>query len=248
MMKRLFSLLLVFVLLFSFTGCQALDDARAAQAFYEEDGSIRWNGARYFPLTESDSVHPAFAYSVNNFVYVTEPDVPVLLSGIMGDLYGYSTDNAFLQMDNWILYCREDLFDSVQYRILNGFEYEKYGYWYYYWDDDTYEEVEGSFIFSDEQIDAVYEVIQTETPQVQSSVVSLEYDYLASVMGCSDDLLFREYLCDILYHKGTYYVVQSDENNYLIYEVPFSAASVFEEIMREQIAADSLYEDVWDEF
>lgn len=247
-MKRLFSLLLVFVLLFSLTGCQALDAARAAQAFYEEDGSIRWNGTHYLPLTEHDSVYPAFVYSADNYLHVTESDVPVLLSGIIGDMCEYSTDKAFLQLDDWTLFCREDIFDTVQYRILNGFEHEKYGYWYYRWNDETYEQEEFSFILSDEQIDAVFEVIQTQVPQEQSSVVSLDYEHLASVMGCSDDLLFREYLCDVLYLNGTYYVVQENENDYLIYEVPFDTAAVFEEILREQVAADSIYEDAWEEF
>lgn len=247
-MKRLFSLLLVLVLLLSFTGCKALDDARAAQAFYEQDGSILWNGVRYLPLPEADNVYPAFDYTASNLLHVTEPDVPVLLSAFMGDMFNYSTDKTFLQPNEWNLYCRADLFDAVQYRILNGFEYKKYGYWYYQWDDETYDYTEKSYILSDDQIDAVYEVIQTQVPQEQSSVVSLEYDHLASVMGCSDDLLFREYLCDVLYHKETYYVVQSNENNYLIYEVPFSSVSVFEEILRAQIQADESYEDEWDEF
>ena len=248
-MKRLISLLLVFVLLLSFTGCKALDDARAAQAFFEKDGSVLWNGVRYLPLPEAESIYPAFDYTANNVLHVTEPDVPVLLSAFMGSLFNYSTDKAFLKQSEWSLYCRADLFDAVQYRILNGFEYEKYGYWYYCLDkEETYEYTEKSCFLSDDQIDAVYEVIATVTPLSQPSVVSLDYDYAATLMACSDDLLFRDVFCDILYYNGTYYVVQSTENNYLIYEVPFSAVSVFEEILREQVEADRSYEAEWDEF
>ena len=114
--------------------------------------------------------------------------------------------------------------------------------------EETYEYTEKSCFLSDDQIDAVYEVIATVTPLSQPSVVSLDYDHAVMLMACSDDLLFRDILCDILYYNGTYYVVQSTENHYLIYEVPFSSVSVFEEILRAQVEADKSYEDVWDEF
>ena len=92
MKKFIRTAILVFALTvfcFSLSGCHALDTARNAQAFLNDDGTILYDGKIYKPLPAgseyAELTHSLISsYIKNNTIYITEKDVPVLLSGIVG--------------------------------------------------------------------------------------------------------------------------------------------------------------------
>ena len=137
--KRALSVLLVLMLLVSLSGCDALDMMRQAQAYYGENGEILHNGTTYKRLPEWGDLNPGYGYYDENYVNVTEPDVPVLLSGLicLEELILSNDKNFLISINDNNLYCREELYDSVCERIHQGFAAEVVCYYYYVYDEQT---------------------------------------------------------------------------------------------------------------
>ena len=112
--KKIFCILcLICLLLPLLCGCKALDEARKNQAFFDEEGNILWNGAVYKQLPKGEYFKPDTSY--DNDVYVTEPDVPVLLQDSFYKAWLIADDEGLI-LENYrdfnageeLYYCRED--------------------------------------------------------------------------------------------------------------------------------------------
>lgn len=83
--KTVLVLLAVVGMLLCLCGCTGLENMRKNQAFSRENGEILWNGAVYKALPESEYLFVDTGY-FDDTVYLTEPDVPVLLSVFFGNV------------------------------------------------------------------------------------------------------------------------------------------------------------------
>ena len=111
-MKRISVLLLLGAMVFALCGCDALDDMKAHQIFPAEDGSFIIEGVRYVQLETNNYFSPG--QTTTEDYYLTEPDVPVLLSQqfTLGRL-DITEDGRFYRdwyRDLW--FCKEDIFEE----------------------------------------------------------------------------------------------------------------------------------------
>lgn len=115
--KKLIALTGAVLLMLPLTGCRSLDEMRSKQAFWngEDRQAISFDGNSYKRL---DSCADLRLPTSVNTCYITETDVPVLLSQSMGYRASVSTDHRFISNNDHI-YAREDVFDTFQALIQN---------------------------------------------------------------------------------------------------------------------------------
>ena len=233
--KRWLVLALATVLCLSLCGCQELEDMRTAHAVWQEDGSILWNGAVYRELELSDSNQELdFTYDCIT-IYVTEPDVPVLLSEMIGDGMDICADGTLIKFYDYrndyryTLYCREDVYDEVVKKLENGVNLTTY--LYYYWDYEKQTSV--PYYLTEEQSKTIHQVLTTVIP-VPSDEFPVEDELYLYI--CDDSHRFEQdtdkWLCIA---ESRYYISSYDE----IYAVPLEYNAIFDAIWKAY--NDSIY-------
>lgn len=232
MKKTILSILLVVILCFLCCGCDALDEMRQIQAVYLEDRSIMLaDGEIYKMLPQCDELTPKFSYKSDSEIFVTEKDVPVLLSQIFGSYYYKSEDGMFISgYDNVTevsgIYCREDAFERIKKQIKGSIAYNKLGYWYY----DYTNKVETFYAVTNAKKDLIYDIITTQEKYSLYST-ALNYDYKVDIYWCSDDEYFSRYVGTIYLDEGKFYIVRG---NYY-YNVPDEDSAAFAKIINKYV-------------
>ena len=244
-LKRILVFVLAVMMLFSLCGCMALDEMRQAQAFYDESGSILWNGSTYKMLPACDYFTPECTYET--WIYVTEADVPVLLSSLFNqEELVVCTDEAILSSYYTnSYYCREDLYDSVSTRIQQGFTPDVVCYSYSAYDEETDEYTTEYYTLTQEQIDVIELIISTEEPMTMGDGWYLDYAWSVYLEECSEDMLFRRNSLDISVSGDTYYLFLYTDQGELVYAVPDGCNAIFDEIVSAYKQSDDFYYS-WD--
>ena len=259
--KKFIALVVALLLMsVSLCGCSELDDMREAQAFWTTEDSIdsiTYQGVEYKKMDVTNPPDPLYNRDDLKFIYVTESDVPVLLSQHLSeyDTFHISEDHSFIygSMYNYkiyapeaVLYCKADMYNDMMSKFNEGIEYTKYGMGYYVFDENTGDTTWDYYYFTQEQIDAVNKVLK-EVEATQDDSIDVEQSYVCQVDKISEDDYFGRYAFDIYTDfEGSYWIVQYSDALELCtcYEVPKELNDFFAEL--EKMAFQ--YENSFDEF
>lgn len=252
-MSKIFALILAIIMMcLCLSGCDELDEMRKEQAFWLESGnadSLIYNGEIYKKIEGTNLPDPLYNCSYEEQVYVTDPDVPVLLSQSYGEWLDISEDHNFMygyiygpyeteyygvyESGTESLYCKDDMYDAVSSKIASGIEYTLYGYGYYTYDeeDDFYGKFNYYYLKNDE-IKAINKVIEEVKP-TEDDMINYNYEYLLTFDKVSDDKLFGKYSYELYYNNfDGYYLADYSEalgiSTY--YKVPDSLTKTFDKI------------------
>ncbi len=238
--KRIAALTLILVQLFLLCGCNALDQMRETQAFYDV-GKINRNGVIYQLLPSCEELNPPA--DLTSIVYVTPPDVPVLLSRLLAnEQLWLSTDGNFLISlydDN--IYCRQEMHQQMSQRIREGFTPEVVCYSYETYDEETDDVSEDTYILTDEQVEVIELIISTVEPQTMGEGWWLDYDWSVALEECSADMLFRRSDLEIAVSGRTFYLLLYTDTETLAFTVPTGCNAQLEEITKA-------YLDSWESY
>lgn len=208
--KRWIAVVLVSVMCLSLCGCQNLEDMRAAHAFWQEDGSILWNGNVY-RLMSSSSEKMNILFD-NTDIWVTEKDVPVLLSETFGQSCRNSNNGAALVMyghEGAMLYCREDMYDFMTEQLQDA---ELNTYYYTCWDWENYEEQ--YYYLSEVQGNTIDRLLANsvfEDMDEDFYDFSWEDDFVVTLGKCDAEHLFaNDYMLEIARKGGKFYLITPD--------------------------------------
>lgn len=232
MLKRSLALVLVLVQLVLLCGCDALDEMRENQVFFDENGDILWNGTTYKALPYSDLLNPELDYMEQ--VYVTEADVPVLLSSMLAQYYLFaSTDGEFLvsNLAEPVYYCKASQHEALSARLLAPFEPDIVCYSYDVYDEETWEYDTQYYTLTQEQVEVIELVIEQVEPTVMGEGWSLDYDYDIWLEECSEDMLLRRNSMDIAVSGSTYYLFLYTDAQTLVFTVPDGCKAAFDGIV-----------------
>jgi len=219
-------------------GCNALDKAREKQAFYDEDGNILWNGTVYKELPQGEYFCPEIDYRSDNDVYVTKPDVPVLLQDafyeewLMADEEGVLLENyRDYDYGEYRYYCREDRYEELAARLQAPFQSDMVCYSYYVYDRENGEYVDMIYRLTDDQWGVLKKILETEEAVEVGEGWNLNYDEAVSLEECSEDMLFRREFLEVLACGSTYYLRFDDGWTTKLYRVPEDAEAHMEDIL-----------------
>lgn len=243
-LKRILVLLMVSACIFAVSGCAALDEMRQNQAFFNEDGDILWNGNSYKKLPHCDYLTVEIDYSTD--IYVTDSDVPVLLSDAFSHMRLSPTYDGILlkdyrEMDSY--YCIDTVYADLTARISAPFKPDKVCYLYSQYNEETEEFEYRYYILSQAQLDVLTLVTETTVPMVIGNGWVLNYQYPISLLECSEDMLLQRELLTIALSNGTYYILRDASEGTQAFKVPEAHTAVFEEITKDYLTAEGYYED-----
>lgn len=98
-MKKYVKIIALVLSVFTFCtilcSCDALDEMRDKQAFWQKDGSILYNGNTYVKLPVYKELNYK-AYDHESYIHITEKDVPVLLSSEFGSYRNITKDGVVI--------------------------------------------------------------------------------------------------------------------------------------------------------
>lgn len=235
--KRCIALLLVMLLALGLCGCDALDDMRKAQMQLDENGDVVFEGIRYQRLPESEFLSPE--YNGLHYIYITEPDVPVLLSHILWEaMMAISDDGNFLvDMENGVCYCREELYESVFDQIMNGFEVAAMQYDYGFYDEEEGMYQQAAYTLTQAQRAAVYEVLETIEPVAVGQDWYINGQWYLYLYECSQDGFFKKEAMELVASEDSYTLILESGDQTLAYLVPSAYKAVFEQILSPYVDA-----------
>jgi len=231
--KILALLISLIIAVFTFSGCDALDSMKARHAVRLKNGNIRHGEHEYIPLFTDKEILNS---SSQEYIYVTDEDVPVLLSSVLGEIWHSCADGRFLMADYESIsemkseaygditddsmgfyFCRSDIYDYVDDKLKNGVDFDAYCYEYLEYSDDFLETSYKQYLLTDKQKEAVDDILKSVTPEPYPEYVRPEYDEYDSVYltECTKDLIFVnnsyevERDIEIMLYKKEYYIIET---------------------------------------
>ncbi|MBQ3546952.1 MAG: hypothetical protein IJA44_00560 [Clostridia bacterium] len=225
--KKLLCLALTVLLCISLIGCNAIDEMREAQIHFNDNGNLEYDGKEYKQLPPCDAFSPNISY--NKTLYITEKDLPVLLSEQFGGRASLTEDELYINAHTYsssdgttAFFARTDIYDSIASRIEAGNYFEGFFFYYNYWVENDkigyYNQKEK--IISEEAEKAVREVITTTAPDESIDIDLLSQFAVTDLYACSNDLLFDEYSATIYKtEKFIYITAFTGLNKELVFKV-----------------------------
>lgn len=250
MKKQIKSIIIAVLILsfaFSLCGCDGLDELKASQAFKTADGNITWNNALYIKTIAAEDV-PNFSENSDSDIYVTEPDVPVLLSAFYAfveDSYYSVGYNKKLIFDYENIYCREDFIDEFNKTIKENKldNYFSYNFDYYESDDAS------MVLFKEEENEKIKNIFSSKKIKNKKLFQNLVYegDNISEFGKCSKDKILCETENVIIRYESNlyiapidfYYVDDFDDidhtqvKNLFCYKVPEEYRYIFQDLVNK---------------
>ena len=241
-MKKFVVLLVVIGMLFCLSGCSGLEELRKQQAFVGENGEILWNGNVYKALPGNEYMYVEF--DNEGAVYLTAPDVPVLLSVICMEQFLMPSEDGVLlsEIEPGTYYCREDRYEDILSRMQEEFVPDVVCYSYKEYPETEY------YTLTKEQVETIDLVLQNTEPTVLGDGMYMEWDYFVDLQAYSADRLFCRDSTDISDSGTTYYLHQYTDEQEQVFTVPEAYSQVFAEITRAYIEEMAAYEAEMEEF
>ena len=210
----------------TFTACNPVPEMRAYHATWNEDSSISYNGKTYVKLPRCDNFSPLYGPPYPS-VWVTDADVPVLLSESMGTPFYLSVNGDFLLQrgDDSNIYCVSELYDATVKRIEDGDPMLYYCFEKTIYNPETGEH-EGKRILLSEDVTKILQKTLSQKPLDLPSGAGISYDKVVRIHRCSEDTLFYSYSSfEIQYNASseTFYLVVdgSQPQSYYLIEAKY---------------------------
>ncbi|MBE6608113.1 MAG: hypothetical protein E7633_06135 [Ruminococcaceae bacterium] len=243
-------ILALLMLALPLVGCDKIDEMRANHGFWNDDGSISFNGETYKLLSPSTYLY--LIINPTGELDITEKNVPVLLSEEYGTDAHITFDKLFIRAlvgDRYNVYCREDKYDYVEQSIKQNGNMDYLGFYYYPYENGgsvylakDFHSKEVGHIFAEEETDTIIDIMM--------SVEGLNYSdwkrnwskYYNSIKiyRCSDDMLFRRESEFIIFfkpdfHSNRYFISDGD----FAYSVPKEYDTLFDNMFKEYLKSFS---------
>lgn len=224
--EKVIALLLVLLMCFSLCSCKELDDRRSHHVLVQEDGSLLWKGQVYFLLPRFEELRNFMLDNdYDSMLYITKPDVPVLLNRSFYKSIAYSLGDGLLlrEYDDFgSYYCREDRYDELVSVIQEDAPMTKYYYSYFEGGERK------NYFLTEKQMDAIRAVLD-EYDTVSPEWISTQY--AITIYACDEKEWFNQFFLNIEYSDEGYYLIFSEGDFDEYVRVPEAYNSVFAEIV-----------------
>ncbi|MBR5451910.1 MAG: hypothetical protein IKV36_02820 [Clostridia bacterium] len=222
--KRLASVLLVIIICFSLCSCSMLDEMKEQQAFFLNDDKTEfvWKGVNYKQIPVNDDI---FYNNLQPGGYITESDVPVLLSELYG-YYFWVCEPMGLIETGGNFYCKTDEYDYYM-TLIATYNKDKYAY--------RTEEIIGPNAYR-----ANLNIVDEETIKAIEYTLAfckvknfnLQTQWMYTIYTCEDTGTFYDRCFDVVEVRGEGYYFQYEDkiNGEEYYKVPDEYKKLFDKI------------------
>ena len=251
---------LVCMLCAMLSGCQALEDARAMQGFWIEEGlSFRLGDSQYIRLPASDTLDLLYVdYDAEvSDIYVTTEDVPVLVSSVYGVALTPSSDGRLCVASDEYgeifsdmlseVYCRSDYYDALVQQLEQGFKPDGYCCLYSEWDDERYTYNERLYRLTAEETAAIDVMLESERTYLPDMTVPT-YEYSIELNFCSEDMMLQEFAVELCYADNRYFLLGEDFDAQWVVYVPMQYAQIADALLTPVREDFESYEEEYDDY
>ena len=237
-MKKYFTItILLIAMVLCLCSCAALDNMKKSHAKLD-NGNIIYKENTYIPLPECKDI---FNLNLNTKIKLTENDVPVLLSSLMGIsaytnkdevlIFTYSDPESEYASYPDLIYCREDKYAELLEKIKNH-TFDNYLINYQDFDYENYSILYKTYLLTEEEKNAINAIIS----EVQPSETNIYYESWISsisIYKCSEDMLFGQYTYEIYEIKNKYFICDTMSSDKIkTYEVPDKYKDIISVLMK----------------
>lgn len=247
-------LILVCVLCMTLSGCQMLEDARAAHGFWIEEGqSFRLGDSEYIRLPASETLDLLYVEHDDEVldIYVTAEDVPVLLSSVYGLAFTPSSDGrlcvpASEYEDRWSemptgIFCRSEYYQTLVQQLEKGFEPVGYCCVYSEWDDELYTYKERLYRLTAQETTAISVTLGNERVYLPN-MADTYYDYSVALNLCSEDMMLQKFAVELCCAEDNYFLLGGDLDGEWVINVPKQYVEVAKALLAPERESFESYE------
>ena len=224
--KRLASVLLIVLICLSLCSCTMLDKMKEQQAFFLNDDKTEfvWQGVTYKQIPIEDDI---FYSDLQQGGYITQSDVPVLLSEVNGYYFWVCEPQGLIET-NGNFYCKADEYDYYMTLIAN-YNKNKYAY--------RTEEILGPNSYR-----AHLNIVDEETIKA-IEYFNLQTQWMYTIYTCEDTGTFYDRCFDVVEVRGEGYYFQYENkiNGEEHYKVPEEYRKLFDKIYDEVQSQDKYW-------
>lgn len=225
--KRLASVLLIILICLSLCSCAELDEMKEQQAFFlnEDHTEILWNDVVYKCIPLNDNILGDFQMAG----YMTNSDVPVLLSGMFGYSFTVVEPYGIIHGVKDMYYCKADEYDYYM-TLLANYNKDKYAY--------RTDELIGEHSYR-----SYLNIVDTETVKAIEEILAfhkvedfnLQTNWMYSIYTCEDTGTFYDYCFEVVEVRGEGYYFQYENkiNGEEHYKVPEEYKHLFDKIYQD---------------
>lgn len=233
-------LLAILMLALPLVGCDKIDEMRAKQGFWNDDGSISFNGETFKRLSQSEYLN--IVINSHHKLEITDKNVPVLLSEEYGTDARMTFDKIFIRTlvgGRYNIYCREDKYDYVEQSIKQHENMNYLGFYYPYEHISISRKVEyfnnggkPAQLLTEEETVALEDITSAEG----TSFSDMEYELITEygrvvIYYCSEDMLFRKE-SEIVFFLDSSRCCYIVDGNF-VYSVPKKYDNLFEKMFEK---------------
>ncbi|MBR5539979.1 MAG: hypothetical protein IKU56_01190 [Clostridia bacterium] len=258
--RILSSVVLVCLLCTMLSGCQALEDARAAQGFWVDEGQrFRLGDSEYIRLPESEALELLYVEYDDEVsdIYVTTEDVPVLLASGYGVAFTPSSNGrlcvpASEYEDRWSemstgIFCRSEYYQTLVQQLGKGFEPVGYCCVYWEWDDELYTYKERLYRLTAEQTAAMDVMLESERTYLPD-MAEPSYDYSIDLNFCSEDMMLQKFAVELCCADNSYFLLGEDFDQEWVIQVPMQYAEIANALLKPVREDYESYEYDYDDY
>lgn len=231
--KPIISILLTLLLCFALTGCDMLDEMKKEQAFYtnEEKTEFVWQGTLYKHIEIDKDI---FATSYVGAGYITESDIPVLLSDLYGDSFSIIEPYGLIMSNYGYYFCKAEEYGYYHTLAANA-KLDKYAYI-----TTNYVEDEDHIMRYEERLKIVTDKAQETIDKIlageKTELLKFNFTSLYTIFSCDSTKTFYEDSFNLIKMTATdeYYLnVYNKINGEEFYKIPQEDIEVFLEIFED---------------
>ncbi len=231
--------LLTVMLCLSFCSCAYIDEERLYHAKWTDDAKnvISFRGNDYIKLPYCEDLN-FIDSGEEEMSFVTENDVPLLLSSLYGDCVTVSKDGEFLSVETWSfladeytfgIYCRADLYNELL-TAIETYKLDRYCVHEpkEYYDEDGYYHYESSYRLLSEK---TTECIKTAISNGGVVTDSIRWDYGADIFLCDQSLRFissdeLDWMYLSVENDGSVSVATYDKDSYFSDDIKYKVYNI----------------------
>ena len=224
MKKRMLALILVLALCLVFSGC-TLGSMRKSHAVNTEEGKIVYNGVEYLALPHNVKINAKLDYEKQ--VYVTKPDVPLLLQKVYGHSAGISIDGRFLEGWYGETYCRSDCYEQYKDFDADSVALDRYCYEYYTQEGRQF------YLLTQQQTEQLNKLLaEAEESLIEDDdFYTRDVSWIVGLEACSEDIPVSNHLYEVYMWDGQYCLLRfDDEGNTYLMQLPAEATATLDAI------------------
>lgn len=225
--KTISLVLMVCIVSTALSGCFSLQELKEKQANMDDEGNICVGNYKYIAIEAGEELNPDF--DEFNEVYISDEEIPLLLTPEMGSSYTISDDGIFIEGYKGY-YCREDKYEEVSSALSKKYTVKGYKYGYHNFEKDKLCDEE----MSAESVQTIKTILSKVKGEKNGETLYDQYETSCTIYSYGESKYLTREEFAIEFCKDKIYFVKyiDDDGSIIVYDIPNNYHSQLREMFK----------------